>query len=391
MKKGKRRILITGASGFLGCHLVRGLGPDFDVAGTYLSHRRGLPSCEALPMDITDAARVREVLKYITCDVLIHTAALSDPGRCEKDRDAAFRTNVTGTENLIDAARKEPPLLIYISTDLVFDGERGSYLETDTPRPGNYYAETKLQAEEIVRGRSKRWLVLRPSLMYGWGAGVSHSFMDWLYGNLRAGKEAGLFRDQFRSFLYVEDVARCIRSLLKAGVENRVVHAPGPERLSRYLFGKKLVPVFGFPDSLLRPIRMEDLPGYAHRGRDCSLRSEVFTEIGFRPQTVMQGLREMKKSANRVRAGLRREWDTQGITGRDDKEERGAGRKLPQVACAVCGKPADWYDNPFRPFCSERCKILDLGAWADEQYRIPGESLPSEGREPDRPDEEEKT
>jgi endogenous inhibitor of DNA gyrase (YacG/DUF329 family) len=56
--------------------------------------------------------------------------------------------------------------------------------------------------------------------------------------------------------------------------------------------------------------------------------------------------------------------------------------KLPKVRCPHCGKQSDWYDNPFRPFCSERCKLIDLGAWADDRYRIPGEPVPD-------PDEDE--
>jgi endogenous inhibitor of DNA gyrase (YacG/DUF329 family) len=56
-------------------------------------------------------------------------------------------------------------------------------------------------------------------------------------------------------------------------------------------------------------------------------------------------------------------------------------KKLPNVRCPRCGKKSDWYDNLFRPFCSERCQLLDLGAWADDQYRIAGPPLPEDDLE----------
>ena len=52
------------------------------------------------------------------------------------------------------------------------------------------------------------------------------------------------------------------------------------------------------------------------------------------------------------------------------------------MKCPICGKPVEWKDNPFRPFCSERCKLLDLGRWVSEEYSVPGPSLPHESDEP---------
>jgi endogenous inhibitor of DNA gyrase (YacG/DUF329 family) len=46
--------------------------------------------------------------------------------------------------------------------------------------------------------------------------------------------------------------------------------------------------------------------------------------------------------------------------------------------CPTCGKPASWQDNPFRPFCSERCKLVDLGRWVSDEYRVPGKPIPTE-------------
>ncbi len=293
MKDQKTRILITGASGFLGSHLIRGLSRDYAVSGSYCRNPGTLPPCGTLFLDVTDPDGVRNALRARELHVIVHTAAVSNPDQCEKDRDAAYQTNVRGTENLAACAREHGILFIYISTDLVFDGERGYYTETDPPRPCNYYAETKRLGEEAVQGRCDRWIILRTALMYGWGTGASGSFVDWLSGNLEAGRVCGLFRDQFRSFLYAGDAAPAIRTLLEKGVKNRIMHLGGPERLSRYEFGLKFAEAFGYSRDLIRPILMADLPGYTARGRDCSLRTEEFTMLGFRPRTVGEGLAEM--------------------------------------------------------------------------------------------------
>jgi len=293
MKDQKTRILITGASGFLGSHLIRGLDRDYTISGSYLRHPETLPHCDTLRLDVTDPDSVRDALSGRELHVIVHTAAVSNPDQCEKDRDAAYEINVQGTGNLAAYALEHGILFIYISTDLVFDGERGSYTETDTPRPCNYYAETKLKGENLVRSLCDRWIILRTALMYGWGTGASDSFVDWLSGNLEAGRVCGLFRDQFRSFLYAGDAGPAVRALLKKGVKNRIMHLGGPDRLSRYEFGLKFAEAFGYSRDLIRPILMADLPGNVPRGRDCSLRAEEFNKLGFQPRTVGEGLAEM--------------------------------------------------------------------------------------------------
>ncbi len=295
MKGRKTRTLITGASGFLGSHLVKGLADGLAVSGTFLRHREGVPPCDAFLMDITDPSSIRQALKEKKYDVIIHTAAVTNPDQCERDRGRAYRTNVQGTETLADAAHEMGALFIYISTDLVFDGERGDYSEDDPAFPCNYYAETKLKGEEIVQRLCGKWMVLRTALMYGWGNGVSNSFIDWFCQTIEAGKEVNLFLDQFRTLLYVGDAAPAIQTLLKRGVKNQVIHLGGPDRLSRFEFGKRFVDVFGYSRDLVRPIRMEDLEGDAPRGRDCSLNTERIKGLGFQPKTVLEGLEAMRQ------------------------------------------------------------------------------------------------
>ncbi len=291
-------MLITGASGFLGWHLVNKLREAFELTGAYGLHPQALQDCDAMALNLAAPDSVEAALAGCAYDVIVHAAAMTHPDQCEKDPDGATRVNVQGTDVLAQWAAGQNAFFIYISTDLVFDGRqdahRGGYTEADPVSPVSHYGRTKVLAEEAVRRRCRRWVILRPSLLYARGTGWSHSFVDWLHENLSAGKSVGLFHDQFRTFLYAPDVAAAIDRILWAGVSNEVLHLAGPERLSRRAFGERFTDVFGYPRDLIRSISISELKDYAPRGNDCSLRAARIAELGFVPTSVQQGLAAMK-------------------------------------------------------------------------------------------------
>ena len=143
------KVLVTGGSGRLGTEL-RALIPDI-VAPT------------SAEMNLTDAAAVMAVIERERPDVIVHTAAYTNVGGAEKDREACWNANVVGTRNVAAAANAVGAKLVHISTDYVFDGQTGGYREDDTPGPVvNYYSLTKLVAEEAARAATKH-LILRTS------------------------------------------------------------------------------------------------------------------------------------------------------------------------------------------------------------------------------------
>lgn len=143
------KILVTGGSGRLGTEL-RALIP-------------GLIAPTSAEMNLTDAAAVMAVIERERPDVIVHTAAYTNVGGAEKDREACWNANVVGTRNVAAAANAVGAKLVHISTDYVFDGQTGGYRESDTPGPVvNYYSLTKLVAEEAARAAAKH-LILRTS------------------------------------------------------------------------------------------------------------------------------------------------------------------------------------------------------------------------------------
>lgn len=142
-------VLLTGGRGRLGTEL-----------------RSLLPGVVAPPrseMDLTDRGSIERSLDRCRPTVLLHAAAYTDVARAEQDRAACWAVNVEGTRNLVRAASARGIFLVHISTDYVFEGTTGQYREEDPVGPvRNYYALSKLVAEEIVRGLEQH-LVIRTS------------------------------------------------------------------------------------------------------------------------------------------------------------------------------------------------------------------------------------
>src|SRR5690606_22690843 len=111
-------------------------------------------------LDVTHADSVMAAAGSFRPDVVVHAAAYTDVAGAERDREACWRANVVGTRNAAAAANAAGALLLHVSTDYVFWGDRGGYAEDDVPGPvRNYYALTKLVAEEAARGAERRLIV----------------------------------------------------------------------------------------------------------------------------------------------------------------------------------------------------------------------------------------
>jgi dTDP-4-dehydrorhamnose reductase len=290
-----KRILVTGASGFLGRYVALALKDLYAVLGTYLSQAVGLDTCELTRLDLTEAEAVHATLREFRPDVVVHTAALADVDACERYPDAAHRINVQGTEAIAQAAVAVGARLIYISTDQVYDGVKRYYDEADVPQPLMVYGWTKLEGERRAAAICRDTVILRLALMYGWGSSTRLNFVDWLVQRLRAGQEVPLFVDQYRTPLYVVQASEVIGRLIDMPEVRGTFNLGGGERLNRYAFGLKFCEAFNLPKAYLKPIEMPIGAQMAARPRDCSLSSaKVSALLQIRPLTVEDGLGMMR-------------------------------------------------------------------------------------------------
>jgi dTDP-4-dehydrorhamnose reductase len=211
------------------------------VAFTFCTTDPSLPVGTAHRVDLATCAGLAACLAAAgPLDAIINTAAVSQPGVCERDPDAAAAVNVPITALDALAAAAPEALFVQISTDQVYDGSRAWWREADADAcaPVNAYGRTKRAAEAAVRARWPAHCVLRSSIIVG-GAPrtlVSRAlFLQWLDAALAAG-EAELFEDEYRSPVYVADIVRVCAALLARGAPaaaaapHRTLNLGGPER-----------------------------------------------------------------------------------------------------------------------------------------------------------------
>jgi dTDP-4-dehydrorhamnose reductase len=221
---------ITGANGLLGNYLVQ-------TAAQHAAHLR-VRAVKRADFDLLDFAAVERAFRSDSPHLLIHCAAISTVGDAQKNPALARRVNVAATKFLAELAAEVP--FIFFSTDLIFDGRKGSYTETDAANPLHVYGETKFAAEEIVR-RNPRHLVVRTSLNGGVSPSGQRGFNEMLRHALaNDGQGMTLFTDEFRSPLPAVETARAVWELAAKNC-NGIYHVAGADKLSRYEIGELLL------------------------------------------------------------------------------------------------------------------------------------------------------
>ncbi len=253
--------LITGAAGLIGGYLVRSAprwAPDWDV--------RGVTRAE---VDLTDRAQVQRLWNRHRPDLVIHCAALSRTGPCEQNPAQARLVNVETTQILADLARNIP--FIFLSTDQVFDGAKGQYVETDAVHPLNVYGQTKAEAEQVVLANPGH-AVVRIALTAGTSPTRDRSFVEDMVRAAAKGVRLTLFTDEFRCPL---PAGALVRALWEFGLQRRagLYHLGGHERLSRWEIGELLARRFPELRSSIQPGSVADYHG-PPRPPDLSMRSD---------------------------------------------------------------------------------------------------------------------
>lgn len=247
------RVLITGASGYLGRHLLAMAPDDWEVWAGYHEHPPATGSrVTALRLDIGDATATMKAVAAVHPDLVIHTAI----SRRAADFD---RVIVAGSGHVAQAAAAVGARLIHLSTDILFDGTAARYQESDLPCPEpesgqpdplSPHGRAKARAEMRVRASHPAPTIVRTSLVYGFHP-PDHS-TSWLIAGIRRGEPVVLFTDQIRRPIYVFDLAQALIEL--AGLDfTGVIHLVGPTALSRYDFGLLLCQALHLPTTLIRP------------------------------------------------------------------------------------------------------------------------------------------
>lgn len=298
-----KKILVTGSNGFIGQELLSLLLKDRLVHVIALSRgpnrhpiRDGYTYVDA---DVCDKKLMNEVIMYHRPDSVIHTVAMAEVEACEKDPDTCERVNVGSVETLIALAEEHGFHFVYFSTDFVFDGQEGPYLETDVSKPVNVYGQSKLKAERLLQSSNIKWSIIRTILVYGIPHDKNRSnIVLWMKNSLAAGKEIKVVTDQNRMPTLVGDLAvACQRIIERQAIG--IFHISGEEMLSIYDIALKVCDCWAFDKSLVKPVLAASFPSSVARPQTTGfILDKARTVLDFSPHTLQEGLMAMKQQMN---------------------------------------------------------------------------------------------
>ncbi len=291
------RVLITGANGFVGYYVAKLL-----LENCYQVIATGRGDCR-LPfgkehlfsyfeMDFTDIVSVKQIFEKTKPDIVIHSGAISKPDECELNKEKAWNINVQGTINLLREAGKLKSYFLFVSTDFVFDGEKGMYKEEDVPLPVNYYGETKLAAEKEVMGYPYSWSIIRTVLVYGKPLTGRDNLLTIVKNKLEKGEEYSVVNDQVRTPTYVGDLAQGIFSAIKKKAEG-LFHISGEEVTTPYKMACKTAALLGLDLKLIKEVTASNFSQPAKRPLKTGFNiQKAKSVLDYSPVSFDEGLRK---------------------------------------------------------------------------------------------------
>ena len=294
------RILITGSNGLLGQKLVKlCLERGFNFIATSKGENRNpdCPTINYLSLDISIFSEINNVFQFYYPTHVIHTAAITNVDYCEEHNDECQIMNVDATKLLLRASVQYNAHFQLLSTDFVFDGEKGNYKEEDIVNPLSVYAKSKVDAENVLQtSMTDNWSIVRTIIVYGEGNNLSRTnIVLWAKEALKTGNEITIVDDQFRAPTWAEDLAwGCLEIVLRN--KKGVFHISGPETMSVIDLVYRIADFYGLPKNQIKPIRSTTLNQAAKRppktGFDLT---KARNELNYEPLTLEKSLELLEK------------------------------------------------------------------------------------------------
>lgn len=285
------RILITGSNGLLGQKIVQYCNDKkIDFLATSVGANRN-PNCKNdnyRSLDITKRDEVQSVFSTYGPTHIINTAALTNVDKCEAEVDRCNEINVIGVENLLNFAQNNNCHLQQISTDFIFDGEKGNYSEEDEPNPLSEYGRSKLKAENlIIESEHTNYSIIRTSVVYGTGENLSKSnIVLWALEELKQNNQLKIVDDQFRAPTFAKDLAIGCMKILELN-ETGVFNLTGSNCVSIYGFVLQIAGYLKVSPKLVAAIKTAELNQTATRPKNSGLNlSKAKKVLNYEPTDI---------------------------------------------------------------------------------------------------------
>ena len=289
------KVFITGSNGLLGQKLVKYClqnNVSFTATSKGENRNEDCPEKNYAELDITNKLDVQKLVLSKHPTHIIHTAAITNVDFCELNPEECFNVNVKATKYLVDAANQAQAHFQFISTDFVFDGEKGNYSEDDEINPLSVYAKSKAEGEKLVQHKSNfGWSIVRTIIVYGTANNLSRSnIIVWAKGALERQERINIIDDQFRAPTFAEDLADGCMAIIEKKKEG-IFHISGPETMSIYQIVLRIANHYGYSTEFVNKISSKILDQPAKRppktGFDLS---KAYAQINYKPRTLEQSL-----------------------------------------------------------------------------------------------------
>jgi len=276
------RVVVTGSSGQLGAYLLDPLSRTGWTLFPWSGSKRGRwGDLSLIPVDLTDEAAIDRELSRADPHAVLHLGAISAADQVRRDPARARLVNVDATRWIAQWCADRGRGLYFASTDMVFDGERSWFSETDEPRPILAYGQTKRDAE-IEALKAPGATVARLSLLYGPSRRGRETFFDRSVALLRADAPQTFFSDEHRTPLDYQTAAEILVELVRSEHWG-ILHVGGRERLSRFELMSRIGLALGVDPALVqansRADAVFDEPRPADLSLDTSLLADLFPKL----------------------------------------------------------------------------------------------------------------
>jgi dTDP-4-dehydrorhamnose reductase len=271
----KRKLIVTGAQGFVAGSVLAQAGPEWELHA--LSRSPITPQPSGVNWHVGDPmsrGSVSEIIRSIRPAAVIHTAAAADIDFCQANPDIARAVNIDFTRELADICAWTGARLVFCSTDTVFDGEHAPYAEEASPAPVNVYGETKAAAEKAVMALGELGAVARLSLVVGLPmVRAGNSLLVRLLAAFKAGRSVAVPDREVRTPVDVVTVGRALLELA-TGRQTGIFHLAGLNSMTRVELARTAAARFGFSPTLVNAQPPEAMAGRATRPRDVSMTTD---------------------------------------------------------------------------------------------------------------------
>jgi dTDP-4-dehydrorhamnose reductase len=286
------RLLITGFNGFVAGSVIANAKGKWEIHGIDIADSpANEPGIFYHTLDLLDEEKVTSIFREIRPDSVIHTAAIANIDVCQNNQERAEQVNVGITKMIARLCNEHGAKMLMCSTDSVFDGKKGNYNENDAPKAVNFYAETKIKAEQTVLSASEKNVVARLSLVMGLPLkGQGNSFLADMVEKLKKGVKIPFPANEVRTPIDVVTLGRALVELAGNKFEG-IIHLAGNTKINRYHMAREIAVNLGYSPDLILSTNSNEMEGRAVRPNDASLDNSLSRQILKTPMlTLAEGL-----------------------------------------------------------------------------------------------------